>query len=165
MQESYEFRIEWEEEAVGDSRVYASGPLYDRAGNFLGNFGYLPEYFPERGRYPTSFDMELVLSEAPRNVTQSVDQDVSTREFACRYKATNRDSYGFDDRDTGNNAGDIRANLDGHPEWLDDGETCFATITIRYDHEEKLEERSEEEITEYRSGYHEWLEEFKERHT
>jgi len=115
MEKTYDFYIEWDELSVGDGCVYASGPV--KSTGVRGGFGYLPEDFPELGRYNTaSFDMQMVLSEEPRNVMQSVDKDESTREFECRYTEASKDGYNFYEMDSETYAGGLRANLDDHPD-------------------------------------------------
>ena len=132
--------------------------LADGAGGWL---AYPIHLFPERGRYLTTFDATVSISTSSRDTGRSVTPDVSECRFEGEIVDSGLGEVAFDLFDDADESAVARMQLsrDSVPDRLsEEGDSCFVSIRLEYDHAAALNRHSEDELRRRRAELEERLE-------
>lgn len=134
-----------------------------------GNIGYItysPHFLPEDGRYLFArHHVELTLSTEPLGTKTLVDATVSTREFNGQIVQVGFDAPTFDlfSLKTEDPVAQIKLPLEYPPDGVDEeGDSCYISIRLEYDHEGMLDYYDESEIEDYREQFPDKVKEMEE---
>ena len=166
MNEKFELRIDVQEFVVSGDKISISLPFSLKEDKKKGgDLTYLPQLLPKRGRYNTSYNMTLIISEEKKCPGCDINNNISVCEFTGEYIEKRRTAaLRLKDLNSEETIGVLRDPTGFLPEEMIDGNEYFVTIKLNYPYEEKLKEKSAEELRERRETFQERLEEFREKY-
>ena len=166
VEREFELRIDVQEFVVGEEEIVINLP-FSLKGNKKkgGDLTYPPQLLPKRGRYNTSYDMILTISEEKKCVGCDVNADLSVCEFTGEYVERRRTgALRLRDLSTEEIRGVLRDPTGFLPEDMNDSKDYFVIVKLDYPYMEELEEKSTEELQERREKFQEQLDEFREKY-